>query len=564
MKPKTKIGLSRHGFRFRFPFSGIRPVSPGIIIAILILGLLTVIAGCRNYYKLTHPTDPSVSTIGGYQLKGRTVFIISDSGVYKLNWMRTEGEVITGVAEPVSDYDIHLTKNPTGTARYTNNDKEFVKHVHLYVSGFSINEGMEISLPIEDLEKVAVYEKDVGKTALSWIAGGILLTIGLYVILIIAVLAVFIVTSCPFVYVSDGQQYEFVGEIYSGATLPQLERHDYLILPVSNIDHDTLKIKISNELREVQHTNLVELMVFDHQKGVDVFVDKYGNTHAVSDLQSPFEATNLAGIHVMDFVREKDGLAYTGDDPGIDLPLTDGLILTFDKPGLSDEARLVIRAKTSFMLNHQFNQYYNLFGRAYHRWYERQKKVPVEVLHQWFMDQNIPVSVYLEKNGQWEFVDYYHPAGPFMMKEDLMAIPLDGITSGPLRIKLEYGNYFWEVDYVGIDYSTGNELTAYTVPIHSAVNSLQEDVSQLLAVDDDSYYIQPETGCEAEICFLLPPLSNDARTFVLHTKGHYQIIRDPKGFPQRKQLQAFREPGHFNRFSNDNLQSLVQRMNVSK
>ncbi len=34
-----------------------------------------------------------------------------------------------------------------------------------------------------------------------------------------------------------------------------------------------------------------------------------------------------------------------------------------------------------------------------------------------------------------------------------LSIDLTGTDPGSLRLKLEYGTNFWEIDYVGLDYS---------------------------------------------------------------------------------------------------------------
>ena len=82
--------------------------------------------------------------------------------------------------------------------------------------------------------------------------------------------------SCPFIYAYNGKSYEFIGEIYSGAIHPPLERHDYLPIPNLEPVENEYKVKITNEIKESAHK--YDRIGFPHPDN-EVLVDKYGNTH---------------------------------------------------------------------------------------------------------------------------------------------------------------------------------------------------------------------------------------------------------------------------------------------
>jgi hypothetical protein len=125
-------------------------------------------------------------------------------------------------------------------------------------------------------------------------------------------------------------------------------------------------------------------------------------------------------------------------------------------------------------------------------------------------------------------------------------------------VKLEYGNFLWEIDYAAVDYSPDVEVTSYTIPVKTAITEEQKDVSGLLSKDDTKYYTQPITTNQAVVTFDLPELTGESRTVILHSKGWYQIIRNPAGKPDIDQLKAFRQPGHFNQFINGNMKKMEQ------
>jgi hypothetical protein len=523
---------------------------------VLVFALLNL-TGCRYYYKVSRPQGAFQDTIETSVSDQKTIILVADEMVYELSQAELSNSEISGYIKPLYGYSRHIDTKPDRPNRYIKaRESHILKEVQIYVNAFEKPAGNRVSIPLEQIHKIEMYDPHVGATVGSWIIGGVGLVVASFAAFFI--LALIFKESCPFIYVFDGEEYAFVGEIYSGAIQPQLERHDYLRLPLMDKVSNVFQMKISNEIKEIQHTNLLELWVFDHSADVEILTDKYGNSHTLSELDAPLSALNFSGNEVLKLIENKDALAYIGGDPLEQKTHTDGIILEFETPEFANNAKLVIRAKNSFLLDYNLNRFHNLFGNAYHSWQESQQKVLAEQMKQWTFDQNIPLSVYIERGNEWEFVDYFNIIGPMAFKEDVLSIPVDFTTDGPLRIKLEYGAYLWEVDYVGMDFSDNEAVKKHVIPLLSAINQLGEDVASLLGADDDLYYIQPEIGDEAVVTFTLPALTEENRSIILHSKGHYQVIREPSGRPNRQYLQSFREPGQFNRFTIEHLQELAR------
>ena len=75
---------------------------------------------------------------------------------------------------------------------------------------------------------------------------------------------------------------------------------------------------------------------------------------------------------------------------------------------------------------------------------------------------------------------------------------------------------------------------------------------ELISDDDNQYYVQPEIGDEATLTFDVPPLPQNLRRSVfLHSKGYYEILRNPEGTPDMTLLNSFRKPGRFIEFSKE-------------
>ena len=405
------------------------------------------------------------------------------------------------------------------------------------------------SIPFTAIEKVEICDISVGKTVLYSVGIPVAIILGTLVILgLIAGMG----GACPFIYAFDGETYDFSGQTYPGAIFPPLERHDYLPLPTLKAVDGEYRLKVANELREIQHTNLTELLVIDHPRGAEVLVDKYGVPHTLTELQSPAEAVTLRGEDVTDVVAAADDAPYMGGIPEEVNGDVDGVVLTFDRPRDASEAKLVVQGKNSLWLDYVFGEFCELLGNRYDEWYEKQSGDPAEELRQWSLERGIPLSVYVEREGEWQFVDYYDVVGPIAAKRDVLPLDISDIDSEEVKVKLEFGPLFWEIDYVALDFSADLPVQQNSVPLTAAVDRDGLNVSDLLLADDDRYYIQSEIGEHAFITFPAPEaVEGVARTTILHSKGHYEVLRNPQGKPDLKRLYSLKEPGRFIEFSRE-------------
>jgi len=416
-------------------------------------------------------------------------------------------------------------------------------------------ESGKVLIPLTAIDQVEVYDIDLAKT-IVYSTLGVAGTLGAIFVLIMLTKS-----SCPFIYAYNGESYEFVGEIYSGAIHPPLERHDYLPLPVLEPVENEYRVKITNEIKEIQHTNLTELLVFDHPENAEILVDKYGNVHTVSDPRLPISASALDGTNIEYLLAEKDSLSFMSGIPDNENQDMDAVILTFDKPVDKDTGKLVIKGKNSFWLDYIHGQFSDLFGDRFETWKEEQKEKSPEKMIEWSLDQGIPLSVYLETDEGWEFVDYYNVVGPLASKDDVLEIDLANAKSDKANIKLEFGFLFWEIDYAAMDFTPNLTTSNHTVPVTSAMDQNSIDVSHELRYDDDQYYHQPNIGDQAFLTFDVPEqIEGTKRSVILHSKGHYEILRDAEGTPDLVYLSSFKKPGTFSQFSRERFLEFYNRV----
>lgn len=520
----------------------------------MIFAFLNLTGGCYYYKSVTSP-DPPSELLGTDQLESKYIILHKGNHAWAFSDYEISGDSIKGKISELIGHDYYLDTQPDKANKYiqssdpSKDEREVINEVHITVSDYITLEANMISIPLESVQKIEIYDRDSGATTASWIFGGLGLTVG--VLAVVAIIVALTKSSCPFIYTYNGTHYTFCGEIYSGTIFPPLERDDYLLLHDLKEKDDLYSIQMKNEVREIQHTNLAELIVFDHPHGTEACIDKYGNAFCSLDSHSPVTAMNLQGENVLPLILSRDSLSYFGSEPVKDQDPADGAIMEFEIPEGTTSAGLVLRAKNSFWLDYVFTRFHGLFGASYDQYMDKQSNVSRSELKERMLDQGLPLSVYLEKNGEWEFQDYFNIAGPMALRDDFLSLDLSGTSPGPVRIKLEYGLYFWELDYVGLDFHGDQGGKTQVVRLESAVDNTGADVKDLMYSNDDLYYIQPEVGDAVEMSFRVPVTEGMQRSVFLHSKGHYKILRDQTGKPDIKSLKSLNKESGLSKFSLD-------------
>ena len=388
-----------------------------------------------------------------------------------------------------------------------------------------------------------MYDTHVGATVL--VVLGITLAVGVVIAAIIAATK----SSCPFVYINNGEAFTFTGEMYGGAIYSSLERDDYMPLPGFFPTDGVYQLRISNELLERQYTNLANLIVVDHPKHSIVVLDKYGKIQTINSPQLPIHATSGSSLNVNNYIEKKDSSAYLFNENADDNQDVSNLVLSFKKPENAKTGKLILNAKNSFWLDYIYGQFNEQFGTYFNSFTEKQRKEPAGKLNQWSLEQSIPLSVYVKTETGWRFIDYFNSIGPLASRDIVMPIDITQIKGDTITIKLECGFMFWEVDYAAMDFSENIASETYQLKALSAIDEKGFDVSSLIATTDDNYLIQPEIGNVVTVTYQAPIKNDLEQSIFLHSRGYYEYIRDYKNLPNISNLRSFKNKGSFTSFA---------------
>lgn len=509
---------------------------------ISILLILCIVNSCARYSYFEEPKDTPPD------FQGRTLRLFlpdKPEAAYCLKDLSLQDNVIKGLL--TKNTYLPNYKNPQLINVYLGNDIVFPDSIPA-----------EFSLPLDQVKKLEVYDLDLGKTVITSMLAFVGISAALYIIATIIILLT--KESCPFIYAYNGTDFEFTGEIYSGAIFPNLERDDYLLLPGLQPKDGEYQLKMANQAEEIQFTNLAELQVVDHPEGTAVIPDRQGKLWTLRSPHLPTKALSAAGEDLLPLLKAKDNLKFIGDDTTDPLVIMDAMELRFEVPKGTTEARLILKARNSIWLDWTLGQFLDMFGSRYDRWYARQSKPDKSIDPQWAQKQGIPLAVYLKRDGAWTLVDHFPVIGPVADREVLMPLNLSGFEGETLELKLEGGARFWEIDYAALDYTAQERVFSQDVPLEKATTTEGKDVTRLLTQSDRKYFIQPKVGDSALLQYRVPQTREGySRTVLLHSRGHYKVIRKSKGEPDLARLEQFRQPGAFAAFSRQNYLKMRDR-----
>ena len=542
----------------RFIYQALRPhnFNRRRLQSLILFLLFLSFCGC-SYYKVkkTSLDDSSGLQIEKLEPEERYVILHSGNQIMHLDQVTIDGDKneLKGFLTNLNSEHRAIRPRNNRTYRYDSGERDPLNEVHFYTrERMNLRMGEEVSIPFTMLDSVSVNNPNVAKSILN-VAG---IALGVYAVAMIVVALT--KSSCPFIYVKDGNEFVFQGELYPGAITPNIQRDDYIPLPQFSPSGDEYIIKVTNELKEIQYTDLLQLMVLEHPADVKVLLDKNGKPHSFSQIEGPKKAFSDRFSVDLASVLQQDEKPFMFDSTIESQDGSRSLTMEFSKPAGAKQAKLFLTAKNSFWLDYTFGKFNEKFGVYYNTFQKKQLETPAEESTQWAVDQNIPLSIYIRTNGDWKLIERIKTVGPLAYRDLVVPIDLEGIQEENVVLKLETGFMFWEVDRAGMDFSENIPMNEVVLEPSSAIDEKGKNVTDLIRKTDSKYLIQPEIGNEVIVSFKYKPENKGGRaTAFLKNRGYYTYIRDYKGIPEFAELQTFKKRGRFSQFSEEQYKKFV-------
>jgi hypothetical protein len=176
------------------------------------------------------------------------------------------------------------------------------------------------------------------------------------------------------------------------------------------------------------------------------------------------------------------------------------------------------------------------------------------------------MKVYVEQGKEWKFIDIVDLVGPLAFRDVVVPIDVTNNSSDLIKIKLTAGFMLWDVDYVGMDYTTDENISVHYLNPSSAKTNDNKNVLNSISAKDDSYLAQRKTGDDVSITFQVPKnkTAGTQQDYIFYSRGYYNHVRDYKESPQLTTLLSFKMDGRFSKFSKEKLDEMNQLMEVAE
>ncbi len=533
-----------------------RVILTRIISILLLISFCTYTTGCIFYKARQKPvSDKPIADFNKYTPDAYTFLVHFGDETWQLSSvaLHLDEDMVYGTVVAMNPNVQALYSNiADGRTKVLRDKVKYSRQVHFYINEYNDLKNGKISIQGSAIEKAVVYNVDGIATTLvnaGIIALSFLVVVGIYI---------FIICNCPHVYAYDGKDYLLEASLFTGAVTKGLERNDFKILP--DYLSDQVAIKVVNEELELQHTDLLELLVVQHSPGVIIAPDANGNIYSIEQPIAPATVFTSDSQDYSFEISEQDDLPFRFNVEG-ENDLSD-LYLTFDAiPKEYNKASLILKLKNTTWGGFVYKKFISNFGSYYGKWSEKSQNKPGDKTMEWARSQGIPLAVEMRQNGKWTSVGLIDLVGEINYTSMVLPIELAG-DSNPVELRLRSGFMFWEVDYVAIDYKS-QLITDYDVfkPTR-AIGQDGTDFKGSLTYSDGKYMDHLHTGEYTEVVYApIAKVPGKHRTLILHSKGYYQSNFNLTGSPQLDKLLKYRKEGELSRQSmqlyDDYLKSII-------
>ncbi len=503
--------------------------------------LLTLLGSCTMYHLRTaHLSEKSRQAVK--PTPTRIVIHVGDTYKELVNAVKVDN-TLQGTLQPLNEtseiyYKLAQRKN---NFKARSRDKEFIKQIHLFVEKTVEENGLTI-IDLNDIQQIQKLEVNAGLSVVLYTLSGVGVFTGAFFT------ALLIACNCPHVYTHNGNSYNYSNTLYTGAIHKKIERFDYKLLPDYNIKSDTYKIQLKNEDEENQYTNFMDLIAISHDKSYEVLSDQKGNFYSLSDIKSPSKVIDDNGNSQKSALENRDDAGFTFDSYGQDN--YSNLIAHFEKPKEMNQAKLVLRIKNSPWGGFVYEEFTQLFGDYFDNWSKKMSKKSPNQIENNLKKGGVVLVVSVQKNNQWKDIETINLVGDVSYNSIVVPIPVDELTGDDITIRLRSGYKFWDIDYLGIDFSAQKKFEVEHIS-PTITSSLESSKQKSLLKNDDDYFFHPKNSEPVSIAFNNIPNSSNARTLILCSKGYYVPQKSVSGKIQLAKLRELNQKTGLSTYSKE-------------
>jgi hypothetical protein len=371
-------------------------------------------------------------------------------------------------------------------------------------------------------------------------------------------------TSCPYVYSFDGQRYVLDAEGFGGAIFEAARKPDWVNLSHLRAVDGVYRVRLTNEQREIQYVDEVELLVLDRRPGVRVIPSLRGSLHTFTAPVAPQRAVDLGGEDVLPLLRADRRWVSRPLGEDLDEPrdLRDGLVLEFPRPAGAASVKLAFDVQSTPWASSLLRHVLSLQGRALPAWSERMNSdATARGSFQRALAREGLMTVRIWNGEAWQDAGALANVGAAVPREQAILVDLRSVPGDVLRLRLDSTPGMWTVGGAVADFAPEAPLHVTTLRPASARTETRGDVRALLRNADHRYYTMHPGSSAADLVFAAPAVrEGEERSVVLRVAGYYTILVPAEGQPQQALFDRLvSEPGAFGRYSRELLRAEARR-----
>ncbi len=515
--------------------------STSIRIIATFLSIVMLFSSCRLY----HIKSRSILHNNAERLLSKKVYpqfiLHCGNNYWQIKNPVIKDSMVSGVLVSVDEkvdyiYRKALTKR---NFRVSSIDEYQANQLHIYVEAFEFD-GKFAKVNMNEIKELKILDKNKGLSTL--------INVGIASASAIGSLTVFLIIACgcPHNYTFDGDKYQYNNSLFTGATAPNLERHDYKTLPDYRPEKTNYSMLVKNEENESQFTNLMELIVVNHPENVSIVLDKQGNIYTLLKRESPLNIIDDLGNDLSSFTNYVDDNPYTFDQLSEDY--FSHIYSTF-KVNNTKNAKIIIRSKNSSWGGLVYHSFAELMGKNYKKWVKHNLKRTQKEVQEDLAEAGIPLMVEVKKSGEWVYLETIDLIGEVNYNEVAISVPSHFLSDTTVTFRITSGYKFWELDAVQMDFSEPQKIHVQNLKPKSAFGN--QDFTNAISFDDVDYMKHLNTGDTTLIIFENLPKSEESRSLFLHSKGYYQSKNQYFGPTNWQAIVAMKQKGGFSLFSKE-------------
>ena len=224
MKAKTTLGFNPlKMFKKHHPINSFLSV-------VLALAVINLSTSC-SYYKvkdLTTSQEEISQRIINFNESEHYAIIHSGHELFHLRDIKIDEKqnVLTGTCAALNPkHDYKKIRKESGPNRFKTKSQDPISEIHIKLDTNIYPEiGSTITVPFTDINSVSLNKRDHAMELTVFVLG----VAGVAGAIFLIILAT--KSSCPFVYVKNGDTYKFIGELYPGVLTENMQRDDYIPL----------------------------------------------------------------------------------------------------------------------------------------------------------------------------------------------------------------------------------------------------------------------------------------------------------------------------------------------